>query len=238
METSQRCGRAARWVAGVTGLAAAGWAGTAAVTWARYGRVPVPRAVESDPLLDAFMPHYEVVERHQIEVAAPADVTLAAAREIDLAGAPVVRALFKGRELLLGAEPDREQGPKGLLAFTQSIGWRVLAEVPGREVVVGAVTKPWDANPTFRSVPAAYFVGFNEPDYVKILWTLRADPLSPETSVFRSETRVVATDPVSRAKFRRYWAWLSPGIVLIRNVMLAPVKAEAERRARGQRAAA
>ena len=49
--------------------------------------------------------------------------------------------------------------------------------------------------------------------------------------MFRTETRAVATDAAARAKFRRYWSFLSPGIVLIRWLMLGPVKAEAERRA-------
>jgi hypothetical protein len=238
MDGPRRFRRGAPWLAGFAGMALAGWGGAAGVIWARYGRVPAPRAEESDPLLDAFMPDYEVVERHHIEVAAPAGVTLAAAREMDLLGAPLVRAIFRGREMLLGADPDGEQRPKGLLALTQSLGWRVLAEVPGREVVVGAATKPWEANPVFHSVGAAHFAGFDAPGYVKILWTLRADPVSPAESIFRTETRVLATDPDSRAKFRRYWAWLSPGIVLIRRMMLASVKAEAERRASVQQAAA
>ena len=46
------------------------------------------------------------------------------------------------------------------------------------------------------------------------------------------QTRVATTDPTSRAKFRRYWACLSPGIILIRWISLGPLKAEAERRAR------
>jgi hypothetical protein len=50
--------------------------------------------------------------------------------------------------------------------------------------------------------------------------------------VFRTETRATTTDPVSRAKFRRYWAFLSPGIILIRRMSLGLVKREAERRAR------
>jgi hypothetical protein len=43
---------------------------------------------------------------------------------------------------------------------------------------------------------------------------------------------VVATDASARKKFRRYWSLLSPGIIIIRAVMLRPVKQEAERRAR------
>jgi hypothetical protein len=97
---------------------------------------------------------------------------------------------------------------------------------------MGAVTKPWEANVTFRALPPEEFAAFNEPGYVKIAWTLRADPVAPLSSVFRTETRAVATDRTARSKFRRYWALLSPGIIVIRWMMLGPVKAEAERRAR------
>jgi hypothetical protein len=82
----------------------------------------------------------------------------------------------------------------------------------------------------FRPLPPEEFAAFHEPDSVKIVWTLRADPLSATESIFRTETRVVTTDAAARAKFRRYWAFASPGIILIRWALLGPLKAEAERR--------
>jgi hypothetical protein len=63
---------------------------------------------------------------------------------------PLVRAIFKTREVVLGSEPDALARPRGLLALTKSIGWGVLAEIPGREVVMGAVTQPWYADVVFR----------------------------------------------------------------------------------------
>ena len=44
----------------------------------------------------------------------------------------------------------------------------------------------------------------------------------------------MTTNPAARAKFRRYWSFLSPGIILIRWISLGPLKAEAERRARAE----
>jgi hypothetical protein len=67
---------------------------------------------------------------------------------------------------------------------------------------------------------------------VKIAWTLRADPVDGEASIFRTETRAIATDAIARARFRRYWAFASPGIALIRHLSLRPLQREAERRAR------
>ena len=216
------------WSAAGIGLAAGAYAAYGGVTWARYGHPPRPTSDEQDRLLDRFMPIYDVVDRHHIRVEAPAAVTLAAARDMELFQLPLVRAVVKGRELLLGAAPDDRPRPRGLLAEARSLGWVVLAARPGREIVVGAVTKPWEPNVTFRSIPSADFAAFAEPDYVKIAWTLRADPLVDGASMFRTETRVIATDGEARAKFRNYWAFLSPGIKVIRRLSLRPVKVTAE----------
>ena len=142
------------------------------------------------------MPSYEVVERHYVRVAAPAPATLAAAREQDLLQLPLVRAIFKAREMVLGATPDGRPQPRGLLAAVKSLGWGVLAEVPDREIVMGAVTKPWEANVTFHSLPPNEFTAFSQPGFVKIVWTLRADPVGRDASIFRTETRAIATDAV------------------------------------------
>lgn len=215
-------------------LASGAYAAYVALAWARYGR-PSRRSGDADALqdlLELFMPVYEVAARHHIHVHAPAAVTLAAARELQLLHSPVVRGIIRGRELILGAAPDDRPRPKGLLAEAQALGWAVLAEVPDREVVVGAVTKPWEANVIFRAIPPEEFAAFQEPEYVKIVWTLRADAVGPNESVFSTETRVVSTDVAARAKFRRYWSFFSPGMDLIRRVSLRPLKREAERRAR------
>lgn len=214
------------------GIAAAAYAAYVGVTWSRYGRPTRPKREEHDQLLDRFMPTYEVVERHHARVAAPHDVTLAAATAMELRRSPVVRVIIRAREWILGATSDDRPRPRGLLSEMLSLGWGVLADVPGREVVVGAVTKPWEANVTFRALPPDEFLAFTEPGYVKIARTLRADPITGGESIFRTETRVLATDPQARAKFRRYWSFLSPGIIVIRWALLGPLKAEAERRAR------
>ena len=217
------------------GAAVGAYAAYVATAWCRYGRVKRgSKREEADPLLDRFMPVYEVRGRHQIHVAAPAADTLAAAREMDLLQSPVVRAIVKTRERLLGAAPDTRPRPRGLLADVQALGWGVLAEIPDREIVVGAATQPWKANVVFRALAPGAFAAFDEPGFVKIVWTLRADPIRANASLFSTETRVVSTDGDARAKFRRYWSVFSPGMILIRWLSLGPVKAEAERRARGR----
>ena len=122
---------------------------------------------------------------------------------------PAVRAIFKGRELLLGSTPADTPPARGMLAAVQELGWVVLADDPGHEVVVGAVTKPWEPNPTFRSVPPDEFRDFAEPGYVKIAWTLRADPTAVSRPSSAPRPGHSHYDASARARFRAYWALLS-----------------------------
>jgi hypothetical protein len=218
----------------VAGIAAAAgvYAACAAAAWSRYGRVPRPAQAERDDLLDVFMPEYEIVERHHIRIAAPADVVMAAARDQDLFRLPFVNAIFKLREVVMRATPDERPHPPGLMAAAQALGWGVLADLADRELVMGAVTEPWQPNPTFRALSPERFAAFADPGFVKIVWTLRADVVGDAHTVFRTETRAVATDATARARFRRYWAFASPGIGLIRWLSLRPLKRDAERSAR------
>jgi hypothetical protein len=234
MTTTHLVRSLSRGVAYGAGLAAGAYAAYVGAAWLRYGRVNGDAPDTHDLLLDRFMPVYDVVDRHRIDVAAPADVTLAAACDVDLQRSATIRAIFKGRELVLGSDPDTTERPRGLVPLTKALGWGVLDEIPGREIVLGAVTRPWDANVVFRAVPPDEFAAFAEPDYVKIVWNLRADPKGDRHSIARTETRVVTTDHAAHVKFRRYWSVFSAGIVLIRRCAMRLTKAEAERRARSR----
>jgi hypothetical protein len=229
MQTKQASHSAIKWLSAAAGVTAAAYGIHAGVTWLCYGHAKFLSRKGTDRLLDVFMPNYDVVDRHSVEVEAPAETTLRAAAEMDLGKCLPARAIFKGRELLLRSKPDNTVRPHGVLAMLKSFGWGVLAESPGRELVLGGLTKPWEPNPTFRAVPPDEFAGFDEPGYVKIVFTLRADGAGRDNSIFRTETRAIATDPISRKKFRRYWTFLSPGIIAIRRFILASVKREAER---------
>jgi hypothetical protein len=225
-------GRLFRYGAAAAGAGVLGLGAYAALAWARYGHVK-PTRYPRDELLDRFLPNPEVDEYHQLEVRAPAAITLAAAKETDLQTAPIAKAIFWLRAVpaLLRGEPFRPQGSRGIVAETLSLGWGVLAEEPDREIVIGAYTQPWHEQVTFHSLPPEEFAGFNQPGYVKIAWTLGAEPLGPNASLLVTRTRAVATDPEARRRFRRYWAPMSAGIILIRYAGLPRMRKEAERRA-------
>ena len=222
---------AAGMLGGAAAAVALGWAAYAAVAWSRYGRASRPS--KSKGPLDRFMPTFEVRELHETMVVAPAQLTYESALALDLELSPLVRAIFRGRELLMGAA-SAEKREHGFLREILAIGWGVLAEEPGRVMVFGAATQPWHADVKFRSIPSEEFAAFSEAGYAKIAWAFWVDSLGPATSMFRTETRVVTTEPRSRARFRLYWAVFSPGIRLIRHETLRLVRADAERRAVGK----
>jgi hypothetical protein len=122
---ANRLRTALKWTAGAVGFAAAASASYVGIAWLRYGHPEPPNTDDADALLERFMPIYDVAERRHIAVAAPADVTFIAACEADLMQSPIIRAIFKARELVLGAEPDSSTRAPGALAFTKSTSYSI-----------------------------------------------------------------------------------------------------------------
>ena len=226
--TKHTVGSGAKWLAVMAGTGAAAYAAYVATTWVRYGHRG--RAHDRDSLLDGFVPDWDVALHHQAPVDAPADVALWVACHERMGDSVIVNTLFKMRELIFGAPAKKIEFSGGLVEQLKAFGWTVLAEIPGREIVFGAVTQPWRSDVDFRAVPADDFASFSEPGYVKIAWTLRADPLAIDRCVISTDTRVATTSADARRRFRLYWSFLSPGMKLIRLAMLAQVKREAEHR--------
>ena len=177
-----------------------------------------------------FLPVPMVKKRHAILVRAPASLVLEVAETFELDSIWLVRALFRARAKLLRASSQPPRRMKGLVEEMTGIGWGVLAREPGRLLVAGAATRPWEPDVTFAPISPDRFASFAEPDQVKIVWTLEAEPLGPALTRFVTETWVEATDDVARRKLRRYWRTFGAGIVLIRWVLLPAVRREAERR--------
>ena len=211
------------------GVAVAGYAAAAGVTWLRFGR----EKAEEHSSLDPFFPEYQVFERYEVVAHAPAETAFSAAAALKLEDSSLVRAIFSTREMFLGSRPDDNALRLGLIEKAKQWGWGVLKVMPGQEMLFGAVTQPWVARPVFKSLSPEEFIGFMTPGYVKIAWTLRVDPLDQATSILSTETRAFATDQQARKKFRRYWSMVMPGTVLIRRLALCQAKKQAEAMTRG-----
>lgn len=178
--------------------------------------------------IDRFMPAWDVRIEHEIIVQAPAALVFAVAEQFDLQSIPLVRAIFWLRERLMRGSRTPRREPQGLVAETKALGWDELSRQPGRELVMGAVTQPWLADVRFTAVPPEDFLGYGERDRVKIAWTLEAVPIEPSLTLFRTETRVRATDLVAREKFLRYWRFARFGIAMMRWLHLPALRRAAE----------
>jgi len=178
-----------------------------------------------------FIRHPDVVDEHVIDIHAPASVVFDVATHADLLANHVVATLVRIRGLVM-RDPARPRPARGLVAETLGLGWGVLQFASGRTLVMGAVARPWARAVTFTAVDPGGFEAFHEPNLVKIVWTLEAEPIGEARTRFRTETRVQATDLSARRRFRIYWLVVSPGIRLIRWAILRDVRREAERRRR------
>ena len=128
--------------------------------------------------IDRFMPAWDVRERHDVVVHAPAEIVDQVARLLEIESIPLVHAIFWLRGKLMRAKPVTDPGPKAFVERTRAIGWGALVDTPGF-YMAGAVAQPWHANVTFTPVPAASFAEYATPDQVKIVWTLESHANNP-----------------------------------------------------------
>jgi hypothetical protein len=185
------------------------------------------RQTEQRPI-ERFIPAWDIRTCHETIVQAPANTVFAVAEHFDLQSIPLVRAIFWLRGQILRASRTAPRRRAGLVEETKSLGWGELTRRPGRELVMGAVTQPWVADVKFTAVPPDEFLGYAEPDRVKIVWTLEAVPIEPALTLLRTETRVRATDMAAGEKFLRYWRFARFGIELIRWLHLPALRRAAE----------
>lgn len=179
-----------------------------------------------DPL-EPFTPQFDVRERFERRVKASADVVMKTAYDFDMQSIWLIRLIINARKFILGGTRDKRE-PKGLVEECFDIGWGKLVEEPDKLLVCGAICQPWFGDVKFTAIPAEEFAKYNEPDLVKIVWSLETHDLKPGLTLFVHEVRAVATDDEARRKFLRYWRWARFGIVAIRLLLLPAIQKRAE----------
>jgi hypothetical protein len=169
-------------------------------------------------LLDRVMPHFDAVERHAIEVPAPAARVYPLVLTTDFGDSAVIRTLFRLRGL-----PARATTLAGAI---ETMGFVPLAETPGEEIVIGLAGRFWTIRGGVRRLPPAGFAAFDEPGYAVAAWNFTVEPRGA-TSVVATETRVRCTDRRSRRFFRAYWTVVGPFSAWTRREMLRLIAARA-----------
>ena len=104
-------------------------------------------------------------------------------------------------------------------------GFYALADVPGRELVLGAVVCCRYARPG----SAGAFMALTQPGFAKAGMNFLLEDESGGWTRVTTETRVHGTDAAAQRRFAAYWRVIYPGSALIRRGWLRAIKARAER---------
>lgn len=201
--------------------------------------------VDSDPLMDQFLPRYDVDVVHAETFDASPAECYAGVLELDLLETPLVRVALGMRAL-----PRRVRGHFRALrdgtAVEESLqtfrlkdmvdrGWIRLSETPGVETVLGQVSRPWKAvaDPVDPPTTPEHFMNFDAPGFAKVVTSLRADPHGNNASILTIKTRVMLTDDASRRRFKRYWLLVGPVSSLIRHTALHQLATQLRQSPRG-----
>lgn len=213
--------RGAVWLASGVALGLAGMALPA----------PLRRVPERVSRLDEIIPIYQFSEQHEIRVrASPARVHEAVwavtAEEIRLflilTWIRSPRLGRSGQESILNAPAKRP-----ILDVATSSGFMLLADEPGREVVVGTIVVA-PANPRGRLAGPQDYAALDAPGFAKAVMNFRMEGEGGGWTRLTTETRVWATDASARRRFAAYWRTIYPGSALIRRMWLRAVRERAE----------
>jgi pimeloyl-ACP methyl ester carboxylesterase len=191
-------------------------------------------------LIDQVLPRSDLAVTHAGVFPVPPQVCYQTARQLDFFQSPLIQALIGLRGLpqrladaLTGHHtPAGSARPRLRLGDDLAgLGFSLLGETPGVELVWGQVSRPWKPLAASTRAPrtAEEFAGFDQPGFAKIAFSLRVGPYGNGASILTMETRVALTDDQSRRRFRRYWRLIGPFSTLIRRMALRQVAAELRR---------
>jgi len=170
-------------------------------------------------LLDQVMPVHDRREVHRVETDAPADAVWDAVRDLRGEELRVMSALMGLRTL----GRNRKDSSRTVLESFRRMGFRVVAEEPGSELVIAGIGRFWTPSGGLRRVESAeYFTEFAEPNYAKVAFNFRF-----EDGVLSTETRIAGTDAHARRRFKLYWLLVRPGSGLIRREWLRAIARQA-----------
>jgi hypothetical protein len=189
------------------------------------------------------MPFPRLVEIDTVDLALPVEEAYAIVRHQSLGQSALIRSLFRLRTLperwfsSSGSSSSNSGSPGAPVALRldalhsspEKPGFQILAEDEPREVVVGAIGKVWHLDIPFVHVASILdFRYFDAPDFIKVAWAIRVDPIGEDENACRLsiEVRVDATDDDAFSKFRVYFGVIGPASHLIRRSLLGHLASE------------
>jgi hypothetical protein len=178
-------------------------------------------------LIDDWLPRFDEHEFHSKEIAAsPAEVERAV-RALKPDDLPLTRLLLALRTLpaLVSGRRRPDIPSRPLLEGVLSLGFVVLDERPGEQVVLGAAGRFWRprGDGVDRLGDPQEFRDYDRPASVRAAWDFVLTPTAGGGTRLSTETRIAGTDADGTRVFRRYWRLVYPGSALIRLDILRAV---------------
>ncbi|MCA1726987.1 MAG: hypothetical protein LC722_04870 [Actinobacteria bacterium] len=173
-------------------------------------------------LLDQAMPEYQFRSRHQRHVAASPERVADAVERFRITGPAAVLFRLRGISLPSGSIRD----------VISKVGFRVLAEEPGREVVSGINGQFWAIRETDHlesPEDLESFRAFDRSGWAQGAISIRVEPLPDGTTDLSTETRVRCVDDGARRKFSMYWGLIRIFSGWLRWDLLRTIARDAER---------
>ncbi len=186
-------------------------------------------------LIDDQMPRWErrVLKARIVE--APPDVTYDAIRAVNFFDSPVIALPNRTRtgfdRVWSRSSPAHTQPVS--FGFDQLLeedgGFHLVAEEPGRELVLGFIGRWWERGYGRVSWAPEQFRHFDGPGYAVGAWGFSVFGYGADTSVLVTDVRVRCTDEAARRRFRAYWTVVGPFVTAMARPVLGLVAREAER---------
>ncbi len=180
--------------------------------------------------IELFLSDFDIAAHYERTIQAPIRDVYRVLKEGAFGRSWVVRALMRLRSLpVLFRRRTSKRNYDGVrLRDLSEGGFFILYDDPQREIVLGVVGQFWKLSGNiFTKFDPVQFREFAEAGYCKAAWNFRLEEVDPATTRLSTETRVAATDAVSRRKFKRYWKLVGPFSGLIRILMLKEIEREA-----------
>jgi len=188
-------------------------------------------------LIDRYLPRYDVRERHRTVVSASLAATYAALRAADFGVNPLVRTLLALRALpgalARGAAGLRALWARKPDAFTvatlEAHGFRLLADAPPTELVLGIEGKFWlSVAQTLTPEASEFLTRPPAAGTARGVMNFWLQSLADGTTEVATETRVQCADDTARRRFLPYWYLIRPASGIIRHAMLREIRRTAE----------
>jgi hypothetical protein len=185
-------------------------------------------------LLDKFLPEYHFNEVHRITIRASPDRIYQAIKDVHASEIFLFRELMMVRALpaqvLRRTRLRRTYEAPLLQQVLKGGSFVLLAEEPGRELVVGTVGRFWQiSGGQVKLWSAQEFIEIDRPDYAKAALNFYIHEVRRGPGVrLRTETRICVPDLSARRKFAAYWFFIQAGSAFMRLMWLRAIKRKVE----------